>query len=134
MKVDDEFWNDLMPSIGGIRRSLVGSSYILGSGKDVDMLILVRDMSEAGRYLHAAEWVAESEKYDLSKNKFMSYRNYEDNCLITSDDEFFWLFCTAAEVCRYLAEKGVEQVKDRAVRVAIHAIIRDECAWDEVPT
>ena len=129
-----EFWNGLMPYIGGIQRTLVGSRYILGTGNDEDMLILVEDLGEAAEFLRRKQWEAESEQYETSGNSFLSFRAGDRNALITSDQTFFCDFARASEVCKYLAhcEAVRPYILDRGVRIALHKIVRDGAGWDAV--
>lgn len=105
--------------------TLVGSTYILGAGKDVDWLFLVDDLAEAAAFLLRKGWDCESEQYDALQ-KFMSFRGPgRANALVTADEDFYTGFKRAAEVCRFLHKAGVTHVQSRAHRVRIHAIVRD---------
>lgn len=126
----------LVDYLGAEKFAMVGSTYILGIGNDIDLLFKVSDLSEAASFLHRKGWDSQTEEYDKD-NQFMSFKGPDKiNILITTEDAFFVDFCRAAEVCRYLAEierLGCSATMDsRAARVAVHKIIRDGAAWDEV--
>lgn len=128
----DENWKKLAEYLGSTRYQLVGSTYIMGQGKDIDMLFKVESLSEASEFLRRKGWDAESEAYELSNQQFMSFRAGNVNVLVTHDDEFFGGFLGAAEVCKYLRLRGYLDIGQRDVRVAIHAIVRDYKSAEEV--
>lgn len=110
--------------LGYISHQTVGSTYVFGSGKDKDVLILVEDAVAVRQYFISEGWVCESDtrpEYDGAK--FYSLRQGDNNALITADKDYYEKFLAAAEVCKYLQD--VEVIKDRDVRVMIHKIVRD---------
>lgn len=105
---------------GYIKHQLVGSTYILGEGKDKDMLILVENAVAARSWFIQQGWVCESDtssKYDNAK--FYSLRKDKNNALLVADEDYYNRFITAAEVCKYL------KLESREARVAVHGIVRD---------
>ena len=125
----DEYGSGLAHHLHAYSWALVGSTYIVGEGKDVDFLFYVPDLNEAAAFLHRKGCEAESEKYD-DINQFMSFRTRhsdigEVNILVTADPDFFYGFKQAAEVCKYLHGAGVTHMQSRAHRVKVHAIVRD---------
>lgn len=105
---------------GAVRVNIVGSTYILGAGKDIDVLVLCENKHDTLNVSGVVNsgWALETdEKYEGSE--FFSIRKGDVNLLLTDDEEFFDGFAMAAEVCKYL------KLADRAQRVAVHRIIRD---------
>lgn len=99
-----------------IEASLVGSTYILGEGNDVDIMWLVSDYQEATRLL-----IKDGYEYDkdYEDDRFASLRKGEVNVIVTAEEERYRNTLIAAEVCKYL------KVAERDDRIAVHRIIRD---------
>lgn len=96
--------------------SLVGSTYILGEGNDVDIMWLVSDYQEATRLL-----IKDGYEYDkdYEDDRFASLRKGEVNVIVTAEGLRYRNTLIAAEVCKYL------KVWERDDRIAVHRIIRD---------
>lgn len=111
------------------RHQLIGSTYILGNGKDRDTLVLVENAVAARAALMAEGWHCESDTSEQYNDAlFYSLRLGEKNALITADDEYFDRFVTAAEVCKYIFQcdpSPQSVVRDRSFRVMVHKIVRD---------
>ena len=108
------------------RHQLIGSTYILGKGKDRDTLVLVENAVAARSALIEEGWHCESDTAEQYNDAlFYSLRLGEKNALITADEAYYDRFIAAAEVCKYLAQEGAELVNHREHRVMIHKIVRD---------
>ena len=102
-----------------INAKMVGSRYICKeprSGADHDLLILFHPfhLPEVVDNLIANGWFNESESDDYDIQDFWSWRKGKDNYIICWDEEFYWRFVRAAEVCRYL------HVTDKEQRINVH--------------
>lgn len=111
---------------GYLEHQTVGSTYILGSGKDKDVLILVDNAVASRQWFIEQGWECESDtRPEYDDAKFYSLRQGDNNALITADKHYYARFLAAAEVCKYLAGLKYPGIKDRVVRVMIHKIVRD---------
>jgi hypothetical protein len=117
----DGNWEDaakLAEYLDASEHTLVGSTFILGEGKDVDWLFLVPDMREAAAFLLRKGWLNESgEPYPDEEDGFLSLRAGNVNVLLTQNVSFYEDFETAAHVCKLL------KVADRNTRVKVHRAI-----------
>jgi hypothetical protein len=108
------------------RIELVGSTYIHGQGNDIDILVLLD--SAAPTCLSVASLILPGWIYGGSTPKsgdgWCSWKQGDINLLVTADQTYFNAWVTAAEVCRYLALRGVKLEKPD--RIAVHAIIMDD--------
>lgn len=99
---------------------LVGSTYILGKGKDIDYLFLVPDLYDTQERLKGRNWAdGLSLEYDGLGN-FFSARRGEINLLFVEDSDFYDKWLTSAEVCKAL------KLESRTDRVIVHRIIMDD--------
>jgi len=132
MTTEQDFGKAMAEELGSTRWQMVGSTYILGSGNDLDYLFLVDSLADSS-FLRNRGYTLEAEQYD-NTNKFLSWRNGNTNVLVTPCIDFFIDFLSAAEVCKYLRNKSSEGealMMERDVRVAVHRIVRDGLGWDE---
>ena len=117
-------------SVKGYKESQsVGSTYILGTGKDNDVLILVENAVATRQQFIDAGWECESNtKPEYDGAPFYSLRLGKDNALITSDESYYRRFLAAAEVCKFLFKEDPSPssvIRARDTRVMIHKIVRD---------
>ena len=108
------------------RIELVGSIYIYGQGNDIDILVLLdRDipMCPSVNSLMLPGWVYGGST-PKSGERWCSWKQGDINLLVTADQKYFNDWVTAAEVCKYLALRGVKLEKPD--RIAVHAIIMDD--------
>lgn len=97
---------------------LVGSSYILGSGEDIDCLLLVSNLQSATESAQLCGYEKEGgESYDTST--FYSLRKGDLNILLTEDLSFYSGFKASADVCRFL------KVANKPDRIAVHRRLMD---------
>lgn len=107
-------------SMGALSVALVGSTYIVGEGKDIDLLAFAEDRDAIETALQVRGYVREGgESYNPQEDEFVSMRKDEFNVILTSDREFFASWVQAAEVCKYL------KLADKEQRVMVHRIIVD---------
>lgn len=115
----------------------VGSSYICNTdGSDFDWLFLVKDIDAAKDTLLDCGYKWDAGGYDPDESRFYSFKKSFDglvlNAIVIKDKDYFYAFQTAAEVCRYLDSIGVNQVRYKSTRIAIHKIVRDDLNYNEV--
>lgn len=115
---------------------LVGSSFINGTGKDADVLILCDNQDELAIAFEYADCVIEGEpESGGGDNSFISLRTddsdgYTTNILLTDDQEVFDTWVAAAHACRYVHEElGVALAREH--RVQLHQIIMDGVRYDD---
>lgn len=114
-----------LPGLGALKTAVVGSTYILGTGKDFDLLVLVEDLRGMCARILSRGFSPDSEHaYDDAK--FASFRKGRVNVLVTADPMFFDKFALAAEVCKVL------KLTVREDRIKVHAVIRDGRAADSL--
>ena len=108
------------------RIELVGSTYIYGQGNDIDILVLLN--TAAPTYTSIETLVLPGWVYGGSTPKsgdgWCSWKQGDINLLVTDDETYFNAWVTAAEVCKYIALRGVKLEKPD--RIAVHAIIMDD--------
>lgn len=98
---------------------LVGSTYILGEGADIDVLVLTAmPLQEAIRIAEEEDFTPDVDEV-YTDAPFLSMRNGDVNLILTEDDGLVHRFVAAARVCRLL------KVQDKDLRIALHQIIRD---------
>jgi hypothetical protein len=98
---------------------LVGSTYTLGHGRDIDFAVLIAetDLNVRPVWL-GVEWQREgSDAYE--GNIFASYRNGNFNLIVMNDAEVYRKYLTAMEVCKAL------KLQTRRERVIVCRIVRD---------
>lgn len=116
-----EQWLWSLHTIGTIREyQMIGSTYTLGQGRDIDFAVLVDDQS----YFHKQpEWLVgdwEREGADhYEGNIFVSYRQGDINIIVMEDLDVYTRFMTAMEVCKVL------KLQTRRERVLVCRIVRD---------
>lgn len=104
-----------------LRGQIVGSVYITGKGKDLDILVLVGDLGKVVARAQKAGFVPDvSCVYDDAY--FVSMRKGPVNVILTDDSVYYEDFVTAAQVCRLL------NVRDKNLRVVVHNLVRDRIA------
>lgn len=99
-----------------VKCALVGSTYILGEGNDIDIMWLVSDYTEATRLLIKEGYVYDK---DYEDDRFASLRKDDVNIIVTAETDRYNNTLVACEVCKYL------KVAARDDRIAVHRIIRD---------
>jgi len=99
---------------------MVGSTYTLGKGRDIDFAVLVDNQfyfQEKPEWL-VGEWVREgADVYE--GNVFASYRQGDINIIVMHDRDIYQKFLTAMEVCKVL------KLQTRKQRVLVCRIVRD---------
>lgn len=104
--------------------ALVGSTYSLGHGNDLDILVL-GDMYALSNTLEGMGWTRETLFIHYDNTDFISLRKDNVNLLLTDDQEFFERFKLAAEVCKVL------NLADRRARILVHRVVRDGLSSEE---
>lgn len=100
------------------KAALVGTTFILGKGNDIDIICLVSDLEEGVTQLDESWVLSDDEHYD-DLGRFCSLRQGEYNLLLVADSLYFDNWIKAAEVCKYL------EIADRTKRVDVHCLIMD---------
>lgn len=99
---------------------MVGSTYTLGKGRDVDFAVLVDNQfhfQEQPDWL-VGDWVREgADVYE--GNVFASYRQGDINVIVMHNRDTYQKFLTAMEVCKML------KLQTRKERVLVCRIVRD---------
>lgn len=103
------------------RHALVGSQYIVGEGRDCDIVVLVDYRDDFAYELLDGDYKAEDHQrfYEQLEDSsdFLSIRHGPINLLVTNCGQFFDNFKLAAEVCK------AARIADRPTRVKIHKIV-----------
>lgn len=117
------------------KHRFVGSAFINGEGKDVDILILctetVRkfplDLDAVAYELRSNGWEvnAASDDYPSAAGWFAARKGLV-NLLITTDPEFYWAMGKGADVCKNLVHRGKLAGSDKEARVLIHRTLTGE--------
>jgi hypothetical protein len=107
----------LFNRIGAKATALVGSTYALGQGKDLDVLILTDDMDRFCNELAFEDFTLEGNAY--AADGFRSMRKGDVNALVTQDRGFFDRTVLAAEVTKVL------RVQTREDRIKVYRVIRE---------
>lgn len=98
---------------------LVGSTYILGEGQDMDFAVLVSCIADGMEALDLAGY-----KYtggcSGEEDDFFTLRKGDVNVILTADEDFFDNFMSASEICKAL------QLTSKWQRVAVHRIIMND--------
>lgn len=98
----------------------VGSSYIVGEGADLDLVVLVTpgDLDEACAKLedHAYTFTT-SKDCSGAEDEFRTFRKGDVNVMLSDDEKWYYAFKQAAEVCRAL------QLREKWQRIAVHRVI-----------
>lgn len=108
-----------------IKAQLVGSTYINGSGTDIDVLVLVETHQKG---VSANEWLIGKEfgwayggSEAMGNDQWASWKCGDTNLLVTSDPAYYSAWLTAAETCRALVLLGVPMTKQ--LRIAVHEVV-----------
>lgn len=114
---------------GLVDLALFGSTYITGSGNDIDYLVLVEDAAVVIDDLLDDGWGPDGGVYNSSE--FTSLRKGEVNLVITDDASYYTASLAAARICKYLLNVvGFERVAtSKDFRITIHAAARGEFEW-----
>lgn len=112
---------DIESALGGyfIEAQQVGSSYILGKGQDLDIVVRVSSMLHAADKFRAADYIytgADSGEED----DFYTLRKGDVNVMYTSHEDFIDNFVKAAEVCKALG------LTTKWQRVAVHRVLMND--------
>ena len=110
---------------GAIREyQMIGSTYTLGQGRDIDFAVLVNTdapstliTSPQPEWL-LGTWVREGAGH-YEGGKFVSYRQGDINIIVMDDLDVYTRFKTAMEVCKVL------KLKTRKERVLVCRVVRD---------
>lgn len=119
--------NALGTSIENFRYEVVGSTYIKDNHKsDIDVLVLVKDICLECTGFEGWEYGG---SVGMGNDHWMSWKKYtvdgvEVNMLLTTDEQYFYSWLTAAEVCRFLHLQGYD-IRTSTVH-GIHEIIMDD--------
>lgn len=112
-------------ALGALRQTLVGSTYALGAGKDIDILAEVPNQEGFAGLLTQEGWTREGlEGYPVGD--FISCRKGEVNVLLVADRNYYDRFALAAEVCKVL------HLQSRDDRVKVHKVVRDRKSAEAV--
>lgn len=98
---------------------MVGSTYTLGHGRDIDFAVLIpgTDIDTRPMWIDA-EWQREgSDAYE--GNVFASYRKDDINLIVMTDETVYRKYLAAMEVCKAL------KLQTRRERVIVCRIVRD---------
>lgn len=111
-------------------RALVGSVHIFGTGKDIDLLVLVPehcDLGEVAAEVDEKGWRCDNRTvYESEESNWFSARKGYYNLLLTRSKEFYDAFVLAADICQGLAKIGTLVYEDREARVLIHKLCRGD--------
>lgn len=105
--------------------ALVGSTYILGQGADVDVLVRVADMKSFAQRLEAEGWIREGNA-SYPVGDFISMRKDDFNLLLVEEEKYFNAWKLAAEVCKAL------KLHFKDDRVLVHRVVRDGETVDQI--
>lgn len=102
----------------------VGSSYIAGRGKDLDLVLWVMDLdfNKARECVYAAGFEYTGQDSG-TEDDFDTYQRGDVNLMLARTHEWAQEFATAAEVCKYLHNTGALRIDDKEGRIKIHRII-----------
>lgn len=105
-----------------VRCDHVGSSYIVGEGADLDLVVLVTPgyLDEACIKLRDAGYAfTGAEDCSGAEDEFRTFRKGDVNVMLSDEDKWYDAFLTAAEVCKAL------QLREKWQRIAVHRVIMD---------
>lgn len=103
-----------------VRYQMVGSTYTLGAGRDLDYAVLVPTdhyKTQQPAWLKG-RWVREGAEH-YEGDTFVSFRQDDLNIIVMHDPEFYAKYLTAMEVCKAL------RLQTRRERVIVCRIVRD---------
>lgn len=106
------------------RHQIIGSCYIFGEGKDVDILVEVSDIEEWHHVLSDEGWDM-ADGYENIDGWFAA-RKGDLNLLVCEDEEHYCNMLGAAWVCRALYLNGQLTPQDKDTRVLIHRALTGE--------
>jgi hypothetical protein len=119
--VDTSRWLYDLHMVGKlIDYQMIGSTYTLGTGRDIDFAVL---MPETFSLLDQPEWLGEgwvregADHYE--GGAFASHRKGDTNIIMMNDCDLYQKFLTAMEVCKML------KLQTRRERVLVCRIVRD---------
>lgn len=100
----------------------VGSSYILGYGADLDIVVQVQcQMDHAHACLSLKDYVrSQTGSGDPDDDLFQCFRFGDVNVMLTTDEEWYDLFVKSAEVCKAL------RLTEKWQRIAVHRVLMDD--------
>jgi hypothetical protein len=112
------------------KHRFIGSAFINGEGKDVDILIQIgehADLDDRAYDLKYRGWTinAANDDYPSAAGWFAARKGLV-NLLVTTDPEFYWAMGKAADVCKNLVAVGRLQPDDKSARVIIHRTLTGE--------
>lgn len=109
----------------------VGSSYILGEGLDLDIVVHVSSLPLARGLLQDAGYNYSSEEYpDIDEETFNCFRKGYVNVMLTEDSDWYWNFIRSADICRAMHLLGLG-IDKKAARIAVHRVLMDEESPEE---
>lgn len=118
--------DSLKAGLGGLFKAAdqVGSSYILGKGMDLDIVVCLHSdapLMQAEGLLTALGYEPTSDgSGDSEDDNFRCFRHAEVNVMLTADEDWYWNFVKSAEVCKALGLTSKWQ------RVAVHRVLMDD--------
>jgi hypothetical protein len=105
---------------------LVGSCYINGEGKDVDIIILPADAGRITQVLRELDF-AEDDGEQYNNDNFASFKKGDVNILVAFSFDYYNSFIRACEVCRLISNGALP----KAHRVAIHSIVCEGFSYEQ---
>lgn len=124
----DPLLEDNIAALLGVLRMdvhLVGSTYALGEGKDIDVVALVPDKVDAQEVIEKAGYQHTGHDSGEEDN-FTTFRKGDVNLMLTESKKFQDDFLTSTEVVKYL------NLTNRDERVGVHRIIMNGLTASQV--
>lgn len=123
--------NQALDNVIYLDAQLIGSTFIVGTGADVNILVRVFDFdSSLYQVLNKAGYASsltEEEEYIMEESiEFLSFKKDNINLLFVKDDATFQLWFAAARLCRALHAAGMVDMLDKNNRIKYHQLIFGE--------
>lgn len=106
----------------------VGSSYALGEGNDIDIVIYTAMRETTEFTMRSTGWVVTQDGFEGSggdAGEFTAFRKDEFNAMVTNDLKFFESFVVAAEATKAL------KLTNRIDRVILHRVLMHQESAEE---
>lgn len=114
-------------ALGAVEIHPTGSAYFFGAGNDFDVLVYTSMRPDvAYDKLKAEGYVSEGSAAYPVNSGWASFRKGIVNIILHFNRERFNNMLHAAKVSRLLAQGGYITLEDKAIRVAIHEVLRNE--------
>lgn len=118
-----------------IETMIIGSVFINGRGKDIDVLFLIKyepgNSKQLGSLILPDPWKFGGSAKD--SDSWQAWRTdaygMDINLIITDRKEIFETWRVSSQVCRYLTFR--QGPLKKATRVAIHRIVQEGAVWDK---